>query len=368
MVFSRRVNRMSNGRSAAEELLIAEQCDARGDHDNAINALARATQSGDVEATTRLGKRLIVGADAPLLPKEGTAFLVDAFNKGGAEAAARLAVLAAAGVYRPQNVQESLRLLTTAAMRGWAPAQAQLIALAPDRELAAAAGKGAVSADYWRGLADSIDLRLWLSAPAGRTLSESPLIRSFEAFLPDAVCAWLIGRSAGRLSRALVYDAVGGQDFASETRTNSWAQFDLMGSDVVHLLMQLRMQAACGIPLHNMEANSILHYAPGEEITNHFDFVNPDIPNYEQEIARNGQRVLTFLVYLNDDYEGGETDFPALGIVHKGRRGEGLYFVNSLENDEADLRTLHAGRPPTSGQKWIVSQFVRSRRVLGAVG
>lgn len=359
---------MSNGRSAAEELLIAEQCDARGDHDNAINALARATQLGDVEATTRLGKRLIVGVDAPLLPKEGARFLVEAFNKGGAEAAARLAVLAAAGVYGPQDLQQSLRLLTTAAMRGWSPAQAQLAALAPDREFVAVADEGPACADHWQRLADAVDLRLWVSAPAGRTLNESPLIRSFGAFLPDAVCAWLIGRSVGRLRRALVYDAVGGRDFASETRTNSWAQFDLMGSEVTHLLMQLRMQAACGIPLHHMEANSILHYAPGEESTNHFDFVDPKTPNYEQEIARNGQRVLTFLVYLNDDYEGGETEFPALGIVHKGRRGEGLYFVNALENDAPDLRTIHAGRPPTRGEKWIVSQFVRSRRVLGAVG
>ena len=46
----------------------------RGAHDDAINALARATKLGDVEATTRLGKRLIVGDRAPLLPTEGPAF------------------------------------------------------------------------------------------------------------------------------------------------------------------------------------------------------------------------------------------------------------------------------------------------------
>lgn len=362
------VNTMSNGhRSAAEELRIAEQCDASGDHDNAVNALARATRLGDVEATTRLGKRLVVGGDAPLLPRDGVAFLVDACNRGGAEAAARLAVLAAAGVYGPQDLNQALRLLTTSAKRGWVPARTQLIALTPDRELAAAAASDPVPTDCWQRLAASIDLRFWLSAPAGLTLSDSPLIRSFADFVPDTVCAWLIDRCTGRLSRALVYDAVGGKDFASTTRTNSWAQFDLMSSEVIHLLVQLRMQAASGIPLYNMEGNSVLHYAPGEQITNHYDFVDPDIPNYEEEIARNGQRVLTFLVYLNDDYEGGETEFPALGIVHKGTRGEGLFFVNALENNAPDLRTIHAGRPPTHGEKWIVSQFIRSTRVLAAI-
>ena len=109
------------------------------------------------------------------------------------------------------------------------------------------------------------------------------------------------------------------------------------------------MQAACGLPLYNMEATAVLHYAAGEESINHFDFVSPEIPGYDEEIARNGQRVLTFLVYLNDDYDGGRTDFPELGIAHKGRRGEGLFFVNALENNMPDLRTLHAGRPPTQG-------------------
>jgi hypothetical protein len=197
------------------------------------------------------------------------------------------------------------------------------------------------------------------------TLHAAPLVRAFENLISDPICQWLIQASSGRLKRALVYDAVGGKDFASETRTNSWAQFDLMECEFIHLLVQTRMQAACGYPLHNMEATAILHYAVGEQITNHFDFVDPRIPNYEQEIRTNGQRVLTFLIYLNDDYEGGETEFPELGVIHKGRRGEGLFFVNALENNEPDLRMVHAGRPPTKGEKWIVSQFVRSRRVLG---
>jgi hypothetical protein len=78
--------------------------------------------------------------------------------------------------------------------------------------------------------------------------------------------------------------------------------------------------------------------------------VSPEIPNYEQEIEKNGQRVLTFLVYLNDDYDGGETDFPGLGIAHKGRRGQGLFFVNALDDNEPDLRTVHTGRAPTKGE------------------
>ena len=356
---------MSTTHTAVQLLALAEQCDARGEHDEAINALARATRAGDVEATTRLGKRLIVGKNAPFLPAEGTRFLIEAFDKGGAEAGSRLAVLAAAGVYLQPGLAQAFTFLVTSALRGWAPAREQLRALTPDRELANAANHGAMPEDYWQRLAGTIDTGFWNAAPDGVVLNASPLIRSFEDFVPKTVCRWIIDRSTGRLSRALVYDPIEKEDRENVTRTNSWAQFDLMGSELVHLLVQLRMQAACGVPLHNMEANAILHYAVGEESSNHFDFVDPRTPNYQQEVAQNGQRILTFLVYLNDDYDSGETEFPELGISHKGRAGEGLYFVNTLDNDEPDLRTVHAGRPPRRGEKWVVSQFVRSRRVLG---
>jgi prolyl 4-hydroxylase len=356
---------VSSVRSTAEELSLAEQCDAQGAHDDAINALARATKLGDIEATTRLAKRLIVGDRAPLLPTDGAGLLIDAVNHGGAEAAARLAVLAAAGVYVEPSVPGALRLVAVAAQRGWRTAQTQLLALTTDRELAAIAERGPAPADYWQRVTDSIDLAKWTSPPAGETLHESPLIRTFPAFVPDPVCRWLMDSARGLLTRALVYDPVGRRELASRNRTNSWAQFDLMRSELIHLLVQLRMQAACGLPLCNMEATALLHYAAGEESTNHFDFVSPEIPGYDEEIATNGQRVMTFLVYLNDDYDDGRTDFPELGIAHKGRRGEGLFFVNALKNNVPDLRTLHAGRPPTRGEKWIVSQFIRSRRVLG---
>jgi hypothetical protein len=111
-----------------------------------------------------------------------------------------------------------------------------------------------------------------------------------------------------------------------------------------------------------MEAPAVLHYAPGQQIANHYDFVDPDsTADYAGEIARNGQRMITFLVYLNDDYDGGETDFPRLGIHYKGRTGDGLFFVNTLPDQAPDRRTLHAGRPPLKGEKWLVTQFVRSR-------
>ena len=96
----------------------------------------------------------------------------------------------------------------------------------------------------------------------------------------------------------------------------------------------------------------------------HYDFVDPQTPGYAQEIARNGQRRITFLLYLNDDYEGGETAFPRLDVHHRGRAGDALFFVNVRPDGVGDTRTLHAGRPPVRGEKWVLSQFIRDRAMV----
>jgi prolyl 4-hydroxylase len=332
----------------------AEQCDAAGAHADAVGHLAAGARKHDVEAMTRLGKRLLVGDRAPCLPKDGAGLIADASARGGAEAAAVLAVLYAVGAGRGRGIQAGLESLIVAAERGWPAARAQLKVLAE-------VPNGA-DAD-WRALGRAIDLAALQAPPAATDLSAGPLVRSYPKFASPAMCRWLIENARGRLSRALVYEAISREVMAKPTRTNTAAVFDMVATDFVLVLAQLRMAACLGVPLRQFEALTVLHYDVGEEITEHYDFVDPNLPSYAQEIAEKGDRVVTFLVYLNDDYEGGETAFPRLDISHKGTRGEGLYFVNS-EHGRADTRTLHAGRTPIGGEKWIVSQFVRDRAVL----
>jgi prolyl 4-hydroxylase len=324
---------------------MADSHDAAGRHDEAIDCLARATKLGSVEAKTRLAKRLLVGDRAPLLWREGAVFMKEAAERGGAEAAALLAVLVAAGFGGRHDWKAAVQLARVAATRGWQSAAAQL-------EVLASATGG------------TMDVEAWAPVPPGLALHDGPDIRLFRSFLNDDICSWLIERSRHRLVRARVYDAGSKTDIVSETRTNTSAGFNLVETDLVHLMVQTRIAHASGLPLVNMEGATVLHYDVGEEIENHYDFVEPSIPDYEQEIATRGERVMTFLVYLNDGYAAGETDFPRLGVTHKGRRGEGLFFRNALPDGTPDRRSWHAGRPPREGEKWILSQFIRNRRTL----
>lgn len=352
-------------RTSSESVLAkAEELDSKGDHDEAVNVLARATQQGDLIAKTELGKRLLVGDRAPYLPREGAGFILEAAQEGYKEAVVLVAVFQGIGVYQPKDWVQALTTLAHAAALGSESAREQLVLLAGmgepavDKSLLDEQDPG-----YWSGYTTRIDLKKWLASPPGTTLNTDPLIKSFKDLLPAPVCRRLIRLSSRRLKPALVYDAVNKRNYQSATRTNSIAEFNLVENDLIHFLIQERMSAACGVPMVQMEGTAILNYRPGQEISDHYDFIDPDLPNYQQEIADNGQRIITFLIYLNDDYSGGETIFPKLDISHKGRTGEGLYFINALENGDSDLRTLHAGTPPISGEKWIVSQFIRNREV-----
>src|SRR5262245_14684202 len=147
--------------SMTAALTLAAEHDLAGRHDDAINALARATQAGDLDAMTELGKRLVIGDKGPLLPKDGAGLLFDAFKGGHAEAALKLATLTALGAHVEQSWPGALAFLVFAAQRGSESARGQL------RALAGAAEDGGAGERQWLELGQRVDLEYWMTAPPG---------------------------------------------------------------------------------------------------------------------------------------------------------------------------------------------------------
>jgi len=56
-------------------------------------------------------------------------------------------------------------------------------------------------------------------------------------------------------------------------------------------------------------------------------------------------------------------DFPRVGVRYKGARGDALLFFNVDATGRPDPDTIHAGRPTTQGEKWVLSQWIRSRPI-----
>jgi prolyl 4-hydroxylase len=286
------------------------------------------------------------GGPASLAEAIGT--LESDARAGVAAASNLLATFAAAGIGMPQSWPTALDHLARAARGGSIPAQGQLETL----------GVGATAGgDRWEALAASIALADWTGPCAKQTLNAAPRTVAISSFLPKRVCEWLIGLARGRVKPALVYGTDGAPSVESGARSNSAFEFGLLNCDVVVLLARLRIAATIGVPVGALENSQILHYGVGQRFAPHFDYLDPALP----DVAERGQRIVTFLIYLNDDFGGGETDFPRLGLRHKGRAGDALYFGNLDPAGAPDPRTLHAGLPPTSGEKWLFSQWIRNR-------
>ena len=110
----------------------------------------------------------------------------------------------------------------------------------------------------------------------------------------------------------------------------------------------------CCEPLH------LGKYGPGEQYKAHHDSCCDDSEACLKFRERNGDRIGTMLVYLNDSFKGGHTSFPHLEISFKPKAGHAVFWTSSACPDWA----LHAGEPVTEGTKLIATVWVRGQPFL----
>jgi hypothetical protein len=352
-------NRAASGNTRAQ-LELASLLDKAGDLEGTRVWLERAAESGDPLSCTLLGEVLL--SRTPYDVPRGVDLICRATAAGNARATHLAALLAAAGVREPQSWPKALELVSKAAQGGWHLAQDTIGVTSSKQPL----GYNAIRArssdpGLWQSLSQAIDLAPFFHAPPAQIIRMQPRIATVPGFLPSGICEWLIGRAKPSLINAEVYDAESGRLVVDPNRNNRAALFPLVLSDLILLLVRERIARAIGRPSGFMEQPAVLNYRPGEQYSPHYDFCDPNLPGPAKDAAENGQRVLTFLIYLNDDYSGGETDFPRLPWRFRGRKGDALFWWSVDAAGRPDQSTLHAGLPPQSGEKWLFSQWVRDR-------
>jgi prolyl 4-hydroxylase len=322
-------------------------------------SLREAALKGAVEAKLVLAKRLL--SQEPYDIPAGCQWARAAAADGNAEAEHLLAVATAEGLGPRQDWQVALDHLTRSAELGDVRARAELAALAGDWSPSDAADWSA-STRNWKVLRQAVDVTAWLRSPTPQVVSPSPRIAVIERFASPEICGWLIERARAGLVRAQTIDPKTGRPHYEDTaRTNSASPFDVAHMDMVLVMLRARIARLTQLPILGFEDSQVLHYAPGEEFKPHFDFLDTRESGHAAAVAAGGQRVLTFLIYLNEGFDGGETAFPQLGWRYKGRTGDALLFFNATPDGAPDRRTLHAGVPTTSGEKYLFSQWVRFR-------
>ncbi|KAK7250940.1 hypothetical protein RIF29_33733 [Crotalaria pallida] len=135
-------------------------------------------------------------------------------------------------------------------------------------------------------------------------------------------------------------------------------------------VIEEKIARATMIPRTHGEAFNILRYEIGQRYNSHYDAFNP-----AEYGPQKSQRMASFLLYLSDVEEGGETMFPyengsnmdgsygfeeCIGLRVRPRQGDGLLFYSLFPNGTIDPTSLHGSCPVIKGEKWVATKWIRN--------
>ena len=108
------------------------------------------------------------------------------------------------------------------------------------------------------------------------------------------------------------------------------------------------------------ESLQLVHYFGGELYKAHVDY-GTDRPH---------NRFVTFLMYLSDVGEGGNTSFPRADekcLDENGYfgvqpiKGSVMFFYNLFPDGNVDVTTQHYAEPPVDSEKWMTNLWIWDR-------
>lgn len=367
----------------------AQACTRAGDAPGARRLLEQAAQAGHGPARLQLGVWDLIGLAGPVDVAAAVAHLRAAALRQHLPAVTLHAQLIAAGAGGlERDFAQVLAQLLQAAQGGEPRAAVQLAILMPavvenaERRTAllrAAAAAGEPIARMfverlppsppspaidWEAVRSFVAWPHERALPQAQTRSTQPRIAALPGLLSADECIYLALKGLPMLRPARIVGR-DGQPMLDPMRSNETVKFGLLEADAVVQSLDLRVAAALGHPADHGEGLALLRYQVGQQYQPHCDWIDPERDATRADLERWGQRVATCVVYLNDSFEGGTTAFPELGLEFRGAVGDAFVWDNVHPDGQVDPLTLHAGRPPTQGVKYLLSKWMRNRSQAG---
>ncbi len=185
-------------------------------------------------------------------------------------------------------------------------------------------------------------------------LSADPYVAFYRGLFSAAECQYLMVLGQPWLQTAMV-TGVDGTSRLDEVRDAKCCSIVNLAEDLVVQTINRTIARATGTEPGWGEPLNILQYGPGQQYKPHLDGMSADNVT---------KRNYTALIWLNDDFDGGETNFPDIDLKVRGAVGDMLVFKNVRDDGELDHRMIHAGLPVTRGVKWMASRWIRGEDYL----
>ena len=137
------------------------------------------------------------------------------------------------------------------------------------------------------------------------------ILREIPNLLTNEECDYIISLIDKQNQKSMV--AAGGKNIIENTRTSSTSNLshnDKKIADIHKRISEVvKKDTSYGEHLQGQK------YEEGQYFRPHFDWFEGDA--YTRHCLASGNRTHTLMVYLNDDFEGGGTDFPELEFTAK---------------------------------------------------
>lgn len=185
-----------------------------------------------------------------------------------------------------------------------------------------------------------------------------------ENALSTTLCSHIIQTYQGLLRPSMVVDPRTGQPRPDPVRRSKSASIDLMNLDFVTLAMVQTIANKLGTSINHCENLALIQYDVGDEYRYHCDFLVNDDGHAGRSIRACGQRTHTVLIYLNEDFHGGETDFRKWNVCVPPKKGQMIMFKNVHADGSPDWNSVHCGKPILQGKKWLLSVWFREKPYL----
>lgn len=189
-------------------------------------------------------------------------------------------------------------------------------------------------------------------------------IYEFDNFLSSEECDKIIELSKNSLETSEVYIA-GELTRVDKDHRESEQKWWNDEEHPVFKKLSNKVANIVGLPVENQEALQVVKYSPGGYFKEHYD---PLCTLTKEECAEvngtSGPRFATFLVYLNDVDEGGDTCFTKINKCIKPKKGKAVLFYSTDHDEELIHNSMHTGSPVTKGDKWVCNKWIHHRKFV----